>query len=547
MDIQTASAADWPQWRGINRDGMSYESGWFTNWPPTEVWKCDVGSNFYTYSSPAVSEGRLYVVGQTRRTGTPPTSNLVYCLNVNNGNTNWTQSFPYLTGYDGEYPGIRATPVVDGTNLYLFTPAGELYCLNKYTGGHIWSKKIDAPVPTYGFCGTPVVENNLILLNMGDGGVAVDKNTHEIVWKNTDGVAAYSSPVVYTATNSQRIVIFRVEGKTVGVNATNGALVWTYSWTVKSGGQGGQASDPIVFGDKMFLTEGGNSASPRCALVQLGTNELTTIWENATGLVSDTSSPVYINGYIYGLSSRFGNRAELRCIDANTGVVKWTNSVHVNVNGSNAEGALIGVDDKLLLYTSNNLYVVKGTNTSYVVLGSLYKTASLSQSMFCFVPPVVSDGRIFVRQGRRVVCYDGVGPTNAPDTDVDGIGDDWEKKYFTNTANCVAATDNDHDGFSNIQEYRAGTDPTNANSYVKLSMTNTNDRLVMSFPTVKAEGTSYFTRARFYSIESSTNLTGNTWSSIPECISVPGTNGSFACTNTISGPPKFYRMKVRLE
>ena len=59
------SAADWPQWRGPNRDGISKETGLLKEWPqdgPKLIWQVkDLGGG---YATPSVAGGRIYIDGE---------------------------------------------------------------------------------------------------------------------------------------------------------------------------------------------------------------------------------------------------------------------------------------------------------------------------------------------------------------------------------------------------------------------------------------------------------------------------------------------------
>lgn len=167
-----AFGADWPQYRGINRDGTSAETGWLKTWPPTEVWRQTVGM---AYSSVAVSEGRVYTMGWTTNT------DFVYCFDAYKGTRLWSYSYPNgtLKGW-----GPNATPTVDGNKVYTYSHTGDFYCFNKATGAVLWNKLVDAGRHgEWGYAGSPLVEGNKIILNAG-GGVAVDKNSGSNIWRN---------------------------------------------------------------------------------------------------------------------------------------------------------------------------------------------------------------------------------------------------------------------------------------------------------------------------------------------------------------------------
>jgi outer membrane protein assembly factor BamB len=144
-------AADWPQWRGPRRDGISSETGWraWTAGGPRRVWTAQVGEGF---SSVAVKGGRLYTVGNAGGKDT------VYCLDAGTGRVVWRFSYPCGSG---DYGGPRATPVVDGNRVYTFSREAQAHCLNAASGARVWERDLrretgGAP-PQWGFAGSPLV------------------------------------------------------------------------------------------------------------------------------------------------------------------------------------------------------------------------------------------------------------------------------------------------------------------------------------------------------------------------------------------------------
>src|SRR5260370_9606436 len=127
----TIRAADWPQWRGPNRDGLSSEAGLLTEWPaggPRVLWSiAGLGEG---YSSLAVAGGRIYTQGQRG------TQEFVMAFDVKTGARLWEtatgQSFRESRGN-----GPRGTPTIDGDRAYAMAADGLLACLDAATGHQI--------------------------------------------------------------------------------------------------------------------------------------------------------------------------------------------------------------------------------------------------------------------------------------------------------------------------------------------------------------------------------------------------------------------------
>src|SRR5262245_60169851 len=110
------SAADWPQWRGPNRDGVSQETGLLQQWPeegPKLLWQVtNLGNG---YSTPAIVGDRLYVISNKDLD-----NELIHALSTADGKEVWATRIGKVGNPDQRppYPGARSTPTVDGDRIY---------------------------------------------------------------------------------------------------------------------------------------------------------------------------------------------------------------------------------------------------------------------------------------------------------------------------------------------------------------------------------------------------------------------------------------------
>ncbi len=188
-----ASGADWPHWRGPHRNGISDEKGWTTNWGaagPKVLWKARIGLGF---SSFAVADGRVYTTGHADSTDT------VFCFDAATGKALWKHSYPADLGdkyYEG---GTSATPTANGGRLYQLSRWGDVFCYEASSGKVVWKKNVQtetgANIPDWGYAGSPLVLDGLVILNVGSAGTALDKVTGNILWKSGEDNAGYSTPL----------------------------------------------------------------------------------------------------------------------------------------------------------------------------------------------------------------------------------------------------------------------------------------------------------------------------------------------------------------
>lgn len=504
-----ALGSDWPQWRGPNRDGTTSDPFAFSIWPPIELWKVPLTDYPRGYSSPIVSEGRVYVMSG-RYEGYPSASEVISCFDARTGGLLWTNGWISTSSCGG---GPGSTPVVNGGELYAMSNDGRLRCLNKYTGSNLWSVALGGT----DHCASPWVEGDLVFVNVGANGVAVRRTEpHDIVWASTNGPPGYASPVAWTDDHGQRrIGIFSQIGFHV-VNPLDGTVLAQTPWPGNR-----TIPDPIVWGNRLFLATG--DLSCYSGLVEYTNGMLRTVWQNPqnVGMNTKAGNFVRIGDYVYGAC--YLSSGAFRCLRLSDGQEMW--SVSSNVVGNMSTTMAVG---NRLVYAASNggLYVAKATPAGFDMEGRS------PINVVTEVTPAFADGRLYVR-GSWLRCLD-TGPQN--DLDRDQIADKWETNYFGAANVCVAGADPDGDGLNNLQEYLAGTDPTNRNSCLIISdaLSQTNG---VVFHWQSATG-------KTYSIHCSTNLVSDPFTN-RVIGGVPAHPPENVYTDTVPRPDTvFYRIEL---
>jgi outer membrane protein assembly factor BamB len=373
-------AEDWYRWRGPNADGISSER---VNVDSLQrLWSKELGAG---HSSVCVKEGRLYTMGNVDN------QDVVYCLDALTGEEIWT--FRYDCS-GGSYPGPRATPVWDSGRLYTFSREGVLYCLDPESGKAVW--KIDVLAETgnknirWGLSCSPVIEGDLILLNVGPAGVAVDKKSGKRVWDSGVGTGSYASAVVFTHKNRRCAAFFTAYGLQI-VEASSGKRLADYPWKTKYDVNG---ADPLVIGDKIFISSGYDHG---CALLQFDGSKLKNLWKNEL-LKNHFTSSIYLNGYIYGNDGHAGNKKGfLRCIRLETGEEVWQMPMGFG-------SVLLAQNTLIALNEQDRLYLVKATPEECSVLREM----SIGIGKTCWTTPVLSHGILYCRNtDGTLVALDG--------------------------------------------------------------------------------------------------------------------------------------------
>jgi outer membrane protein assembly factor BamB len=365
--------ADWPQWRGPNRNGVSSEtiSGKFSGSGPKQVWKATAGEG---YSSLAVKSGKVYTMGNYNN------EDYVVCYDALTGKLLWQHKYPCGAG---DYAGPRATPVVSDGNVYTLSREGQAFCLNANTGKVVWQSNVaretGANQPQWGFGSSALVQGNLVLYNVGAAGCALDKKNGRMAWKSGGGPSGYASPVAF----SGGVAMFHGKGVTA-VNPTTGARLWNFAWDTM---YDVNAADPIFSGDSFFLSSNYNKGG---ALIRIGGNNPSQVWFSRE-MRNHFNACVLVGGNLYG-----NDEGRLRCIDWATGRSRW------EMRGM-GKGGVIAAGDKLIALTERGELVIAAAAPGAFTEISRAKVLDGE----CWTQPALANGMLYARNHEgAVVCLD---------------------------------------------------------------------------------------------------------------------------------------------
>ncbi len=385
-----AGAADWPRFRGPEYNGVSPEKNWLGAWPggqPKQLWKKNVGTG---YSSMSVAGGKLYTVGNAKDTDT------LYCFDAQTGAEVWKFSYPQKLDpkyYEG---GPSATPTVAEGRVYFISKQGEARCLDAATGKELWlrnlRKEYGVEEPEWGFAGSPLVQGNVVFFNAGSHGIALETGKGDKIWASGKDASGYGSPVPFPFNGKPALAIFAAKSLVI-VDAKSGQELSRFPWETM---YDVNAPDPVVVGKNLLVTSGykfleGPGTGASAALVRPNPGKGERLWFSKE-LASQLSTPVYLDGYLYGISGNGDRPGNLRCLDARTGEVKWSSP-------EAPMGNLIAADGKLIWLTGGGeLVVVKASPTGYQEIVRSQVTGGK-----VWTEPVLSNGRLYVRNSKGVV------------------------------------------------------------------------------------------------------------------------------------------------
>ncbi len=379
-----AAEKGWPQYRGLQRDGIAPMAGEPMAWPdggPQVVWKKDAGPGFAQLA--ATSDGLFTGLAEGA-------DEFVIRLDAGTGDEVWRARIGDAF-QDPFGNGPRATPTVAGETVYALSAGGSLHALGVADGEPRWSvnlvEEFNTQVPRFGYSPSPVVEGWLLLLEVGgqEGNalVAFNRQTGEVVWSVLSGPAGYSSPVITELAGRRQIVL--PLGRTLTGLGLNGAVLWEYALEEPA-----IAMPVVVEGDRIFISAMGDTG---CAMLRIRRSEggfsAEPMWENRQ-MRNHFNSSVVVGKALYGFDN-----ATLKCLDLETGEVKWAHRGF-------GKGSLIAVGDRLLVLTVKGaLVMVEASPEGYRELGSYQALEGKS-----WTAPSFSAGRVYLRNLSQMTCLE---------------------------------------------------------------------------------------------------------------------------------------------
>jgi outer membrane protein assembly factor BamB len=391
------TAGDWPQFLGPNRTGVSTEQALISNFPasgPMQIWQTPLGTGM---SGIAVSDGLAVTMFQD------DSQQYVVALEASTGEMKWrTAVAPAYENSMGNGP--RATPTVNGSQIFVYTGEGILAALDKAGGKLQWSvnvPKSQSGTPSeYGMSCSPLCTDPLIIVYSGTDKAAVsafDRASGELAWTSGSGKAGYSSPLLMTLAENEQVVALTASG-VAGLEPVTGKALWSFPFPTE---YDCNTANPVQIDDRHLLISAGENHG--AVILEIihdnGKFAASDVWSSLgkdSQLRAEWQTPVIHQGHLYGLdnSGSAGPITNLVCIRLSDRKTVWQKSRF-------GKGNLVLADGKLWLTTmQGELVIVKADPSEFQELGRARVMETTRQA------PSLSEGRLYVRDDAHVMCFD---------------------------------------------------------------------------------------------------------------------------------------------
>lgn len=323
--FEAAHAADWPQFLGPDRTGISGESGLLEKFPttgPTVKWKVAAGPGM---AAVAVADGVAYTTWNSGN------NQVLIALDAATGEERWKAVLGEK--YDNSMGnGPRATPAVAAGKVFAYTGEGILCAADVNTGKLLWQtdsmKVCKSQTSDYGMSSSPLVVNDKVIVHVGGDGsavVAVNTKTGKLEWQVGSGPAGYSSPTLAEIHGVQQVVSI-TGNELMGIDAGQGKLLWSFPFETD---YACNTANPVVVGNSVFISAGENHG---CVLLDIEKNAngftAKERWESTftkSVMRNEWQTSIVIDGYLYGFDNvgAAGPITHLSCIELSTGQKTW--------------------------------------------------------------------------------------------------------------------------------------------------------------------------------------------------------------------------------
>jgi outer membrane protein assembly factor BamB len=400
-----APAADWPMFRGPDRNGVSPEARAPLNWSADKnvKWKAELPQP--GNSSPIVASGKVFITCAEDHSGSQRS---IYCFDRIDGKPLWKRTVTYQKKdpTHDQNPYCGASPATDGKIVVAWHGSAGLHAYD-LEGKPLWSRDLGVIRHIWGWAGSPVIHGDAIYLNCGPGErtfvAAIDKRTGEPLWqtdepggaedkspKTGSWLGSWSTPVVAKVDGQEQLLV-NFPGHVNAYDFKSGKILWTCD------GNGDLAyTDVMIDPAQQIAVAMGGFTGPAIGFKLTGGSgnitDAARLWRTTEKIPQRIGSGVILDKHLY-----LPNEPYLACYDVATGKELWRHSIP----GQQFWGSIVSAGERLYVTSKAGVTVVFAADPKEFRLLATNDLAEASNST-----PAVSDGQIFLRTAEHLWCVE---------------------------------------------------------------------------------------------------------------------------------------------
>jgi outer membrane protein assembly factor BamB len=387
--LQATADPAWPDWRGPGRDAHVPRLPARLPAATKVVWKKPAMTG--ALAGLSISGKRLILAERDFA----EEHDVYRCLNADDGELIWRVEFPTRGTLDyGQSP--RATPVIHAGKVYLLGAFGDLRCVNLSNGKVLWQRSLPhdfkAPLPTWGMCSTPLIVDDLVIVNPGGTNAslaALDCATGRTRWATPGSPAAYSS-FILGEFGSRRQIVGYDQHSLGGWDVKTGERLWQL--VPPAEGDFNVPTPIAVDGSVLVATE--NNGTRLYRFDESG-RIISKPAAQCADLAPEAASPVVTCGRLFGASSG------LRCLDVRNGLKQvW----HRDEEALGDYATFIADDERVLVITLVGELILLDARADTCAINSRLRL--FDGDVEVYSQPALVGTRLYARGGSSVICVD---------------------------------------------------------------------------------------------------------------------------------------------
>jgi len=399
----TVLGADWPQFRGPNRDNISTETGLLRTWPaggPKVLWKIPVCEG---YAGAAIKDARVYLNDYNAE----KKEHLVRCISIADGKDIWQWS--YAVEIRPNHAITRTVPAIGTRLVFSLDPKCRFHALDIKTGKLVWQKNLvqdyKATIPNWYAGQNPLLDGDRVVLATGGDALAVafDQATGKEIWRSPNpGKDLMSHSSLMPATiGGVKQYLYMTPNKVVGIAAADGQILWSIPFMTKMAA----CPSPVSIGDGRIFITSGYEAGSMMIQIQKGASGFTV--QKLYGLTSaqfnsEVHTPILYQNHLFAVSSK--TKGRFSCVGLD-GKVVWQSPA---VSGDTAATRTFGLGGFML---ADGMFFVLDGDTGMLRLIEAntrqYKELASAQILGgeeVWGPLALSNGKLIIRDSSHMVC-----------------------------------------------------------------------------------------------------------------------------------------------
>ena len=387
-----ASAEDWPQWRGPDRDGRSLQTDLLKKWPeggPPLAWKArTAGAGF---SSVSVSKGVIYTLGDLAD------GCHVIALKETDGSLVWKSRTGEAGGHRG-YPGPRSTPTVDGGKVFALDQHSNLICLNAADGEKAWTVNLQEDFDGKMMSGwrwseSPLVDGESVICTPGGAKgtvLALSRKTGKKLWQTSEWTdpTGYSSVIIATINGTRQYL--QLTGKSLaGIDPKSGKVLWR----VERIGKTAVITTPVVHENIVWVTSSYGVGCHAFQIDRTGGQWSAKEIHSSRKFANHHGGVIELDGHVFGSTG-----GSFACMNIRSGELIYRER-------SAGKGATTFADGHFYLRSENGpVALIKASSKELKEISSFEQPERSEKKSWAH--PVVANGKLYLRDQDLLLCYD---------------------------------------------------------------------------------------------------------------------------------------------